>query len=516
MYTKHFGFEELPFSATPDPRFVYNSPVYDDVLNMLRYGIEARKGFIVVTGEAGTGKTTLLRRLMRSFSDRVNYAYIFNPRLEFIALLRAILKDLGTSSKATDKESMLEQLSDYVLEQHNKGRVVVLLFDEAQGLSDEVLEDLRLLGNIETDSEKLIQFILVGQPEIESRLDKPELCQFKQRISLRRVVNPLQANEVRPYLAARLDQVGYKGVELFSSAAIEQINRYSRGIPRLINSICDNALLRAYRAGAQTVTPELIDAAATELRLLVHLTQAVSRNNLARVEEQRDLAKLGAVTNAAGGDQENGTAKGDRPEAPRWFDARSYIRGHWAQLANSQPMRLSTGALMAVAILAWGLAILLPLRREPAVAPVGVLLDKAVDSAAPGIAKPQAPVEISSDRAAENVQPLPASVTPLPSLERSPDKHQQITEPSEETQPTVIVDAAKTIRRPSQGIFRVSNASFLRNKPTAKAEIIDTLPPGRRIEVTRLDGEYFRVRGLGNENILGYVHKEDAFFEPVQ
>jgi len=516
MYTKHFGFEELPFSATPDPRFVYNGPVYDDVLNMLRYGIEAKKGFILVTGEAGTGKTTLLRRLMLSFSDRVNYAYIINPRLSFSALLHAILKDLGIPANVTNKESMLEQLNNYVLEQHNKGRIVVLVFDEAQGLSDEVLEDLRLLGNLETNSEKLIQFILAGQPEIESRLDKPELCQFKQRISLRRLVNPLQSHEVGPYLHARLDQVAYKGVELFSPAAIERIKLYSRGIPRLINSICDNGLLRAYRAGAQTVAPELIDEAAGELRLLVDLSQAVTRNNSARVEEQRDMAKPGSVTNAGGGDRENDTAKADGSEGPSWLGAPSYVRGQWAKLTNLKQLTLSIGAVMALAVLAWGLAISSPLRREPAVARVGVLLDKAVDSAAPGIAEPQAPEEVSSDHFAGKVQPPPALVAPLTSVKRIPDEYEKTAELSDKTQPTVIVDSGKTFRRPSQGIFRVSNASFLRNKPTAKAEIIDTLPPGRRIEVTSLNGEYFRVRGLGKENIFGYVHKEDAFFEPVR
>ncbi len=167
MYRNHFGFEELPFSVTPDPRFIYNSANYEEVLGKLRYGIEAKKGFIVVSGEAGTGKTTLLRRLMRSFSDRIAYAYIFNPRLKFTSLLRAILKDLGIPARATDKESMLEQINEYVLRQHKQGRIVTWIFDEAQGLSDEVLEELRLLGNLETDSEKLIQIILVGQPELE-------------------------------------------------------------------------------------------------------------------------------------------------------------------------------------------------------------------------------------------------------------------------------------------------------------------------------------------------------------
>jgi general secretion pathway protein A len=293
MYCKHFGLKELPFNMTPNPRFVYKNAVAEEVLSKLRYGIEAKKGFFVLTGEAGTGKTTLLRLLMRSFPDTVAYAYIFNPRLKFSALLRALLNDLGIPATEADKASMLEQLNGYLLEQHKRGHIVTCILDEAQGLSDEVLEELRLLGNLETDSEKLIQIILVGQPELERRLDQAKLRQLKQRISHRHVLNPLQAHEVGPYLAARLNQAGYKGGQLFNPTAVERISYYSRGIPRLINSICDNALIRACRIGTHEITVELIDEAAVELRLL-EPSPEVMRGGLVSADHHAEGAVAGA------------------------------------------------------------------------------------------------------------------------------------------------------------------------------------------------------------------------------
>lgn len=267
MYENHFGFAELPFSVSPDPRFFYSNPVYREALVTLHYGIEARKGFVIITGEAGTGKTTLLRMLMHNLDSNIHTAFIFNPRLTFTALLRFILNDLGVTSSAKDRLKLTEQLNSHLIEQLKKGHTVALLVDEAQALSDEILEELRLLSNLETDQEKLIQIVLMGQPELESKLDQPELRQLKQRVTLRCRLLPLTQHEVGLYIASRVKTAGYEGQELFDPEAVEKITHYSNGIPRLVNVVCDNALVIASAASKNQVSAEMIEEVAHDLKL---------------------------------------------------------------------------------------------------------------------------------------------------------------------------------------------------------------------------------------------------------
>ena len=268
MYGEHFGFVELPFSVTPDPRFSYSNSLYREAFASLRYGIETRKGFIVITGEAGTGKTTLLRRLMRSVEATVHTAFIFNTHLSFTELLRLVLNDLGIASSARDRMTLMAQLNDYLIEQLEKDHIVSVLVDEAQDLSDEMLEELRLLSNLETDRAKLIQIVLMGQPELERKLDQPELRQLKQRVAMRCRLAPLSSDEVAPYINSRLHTVGYEGKELFDLGSVQKIALYSKGIPRLINVICDNALLIAYATSQSKVSPKIINEVARDLQLM--------------------------------------------------------------------------------------------------------------------------------------------------------------------------------------------------------------------------------------------------------
>ncbi|HSE89787.1 MAG TPA: AAA family ATPase, partial [Candidatus Binatia bacterium] len=267
MYKNYFGFGDLPFRVTPQPHFFYSNPVYREALATLRYGIEARKGFIVITGEVGTGKTTLLKLLMRSAESVIHTAFVFNPKLDFTGLLRFILKDFGIHPLSNDKYMLMEQLNDYLIQQFQMGHIVALLIDEAQQLSDGVLEELRLLSNLETEKEKLIQIVLMGQPELEQRLNRPKLRQLKQRVALHCRLAPLESPEIRQYIDLRLSTVGYEGDELFEAKVIERIAFYSKGIPRLINVICDNALLIAYGASKRKVSAEIIEEVAAELQL---------------------------------------------------------------------------------------------------------------------------------------------------------------------------------------------------------------------------------------------------------
>src|SRR5918999_2871687 len=268
MYSKHFGFEALPFCVTPDPRFFYSTEIYQDVLAGLEHGIDAKSAFIVVTGEVGTGKTTLLRRLIYCSADTVDYAFInVHSQLSCPAILRAILKDLRVPSASTDQQCLLEELGKHVLDRFTKGRSIALLFDEAQDLSDEILLELPVIWNLAIESEKLIPIVLMGQPELDTRFKSSKLRQLGQHITLWRRLAPFSDDDVGPYIATRLELVGYRGDELFEPAAIERLISRSNGIPRLINNICDNALLRAYRTSQHKVTAAMIDEIANQLRL---------------------------------------------------------------------------------------------------------------------------------------------------------------------------------------------------------------------------------------------------------
>ena len=272
LYDKHFGFLDLPFSITPNPRFPYDNAHYREAFATLRYGIEARKGFIVITGEVGTGKTTLLKAVMQSVESTVHTAFVFNPRLSFSQLLRSILTDLGISEPGQDRFTLMAKLNDYLIEQLKRDHIVAILIDEAQDLSDELLEEIRLLSNLETDRSRLIQIVLMGQPEFEQTLDQPHLRQLKQRIALRCRLTPLQRGEVGSYINYRLRTAGYQGKELFEAKAVEKISLSSQGIPRLINVICDNALLIAYASSKRKVSAEMIEEVARDLRLTVPAT----------------------------------------------------------------------------------------------------------------------------------------------------------------------------------------------------------------------------------------------------
>lgn len=267
MYNSYFGFPESPFNVTPDPRFFYTNPVYQEAFAALRYGIEAKKGFIVITGEVGTGKTTLLRKLMRNPGDTIHSVFIFNTLLSFPELLQLILHDLSLTPKEPTKVEMLQELNDYLMKQLKQGHVVSVLIDEAQNLSDESLEGLRLLSNLETDQEKLVQIVLMGQPELKAKLDQPALRQLKQRVAFQCRLAPLKNEEVGSYIDFRLRAAGYTGKDLFQPDAVQQIAFYSQGIPRLINIICDNALLIAYAGSQEIITADIIKEVGRDLRL---------------------------------------------------------------------------------------------------------------------------------------------------------------------------------------------------------------------------------------------------------
>jgi general secretion pathway protein A len=268
MYLKHFGFREAPFNLTPDPKFFYSSELHREALAALYYGIKSKKGFIVVTGEVGTGKTTVLRKLLQSLEATHHSVYIFNTLLTFDELLDYAVRDLGLEPARAGRAALVQQLNEFLLEKTKMGHIVSLLIDEAQQLNEEALEAIRFLSNLETDREKLLQIILVGQPELETKLNSFSLRQLKQRVSLWSRLDRLSVKDTETYIRHRLEVAGYQGPDIFEAPSIRLVTEYSSGTPRLINSICDNALLTAFAMSKKIVSGQIVQEVVRDLRLI--------------------------------------------------------------------------------------------------------------------------------------------------------------------------------------------------------------------------------------------------------
>ena len=265
MYLDFYGLRENPFNVTSDPNFLYFGKTHKDALSHLLYGINERKGFIEVTGEVGTGKTTICKAMLNQLENTTKTAFILNSNLSGTELLEAILEDYGLTATRKTKISLMRQLNTFLLEELRKSSNVVLVLDEAQNMKASTLEEIRLLSNLETDKEKLFQIILVGQPELRRKLDSAALRQLRQRIGVRFRINPLEADEIDKYIDHRLRVAGSDGSIRFDGEALEKIFRYSNGIPRLINLVCDKALLFGYVLETRAVRGDVIDKSILEI-----------------------------------------------------------------------------------------------------------------------------------------------------------------------------------------------------------------------------------------------------------
>ncbi len=268
MYNAFFGFSENPFSLSPDPAFFYRSEQHEEALANLVYGVQARKGFIVLSGEVGTGKTTMLECLRDYLEAQyMEFAFIFNSRINPEQFFEMIAYDLDLPCPRTSKTEVLFALNQLLVEQAQEGRTVVLIVDEAHNLDWDVLEEIRLLGNLENRNGKLLQIILAGQPELDRKLDAPNLRQLKQRIVLRCNLQPFTLRDAMEYMESRLEIAGMPKQEIFTEEMMAEIHLRSQGIPRLINAICDNLLLTAFAQESKVSTVEMLDEVCKDMRL---------------------------------------------------------------------------------------------------------------------------------------------------------------------------------------------------------------------------------------------------------
>ena len=268
MYKSYYGLKENPFNVNPDPRFLFLTKQIEEALTGLMYGIQTRKGFITLTGEVGTGKTTLVNRLLDWLHHRrARTAFLFNSRMNTNQLFDFILAEFDIPCETKSKSQQLMKLNQWLLERYRAGETVVLIIDEAQNLTYPVLEEVRLLTNLETSTEKLLQIVLSGQPELEERLKLPQVRQLRQRIMLRCKTAPLTKEQTHEYIVERLRIAGASGEPIFSPAAMDTVHIYSMGIPRVVNLLCEHSLVNAFVDQQRPIQPKIVEDVAREFQL---------------------------------------------------------------------------------------------------------------------------------------------------------------------------------------------------------------------------------------------------------
>jgi general secretion pathway protein A len=268
MYKEFFGLRANPFNVNPDPRYLFLTRHTEEALACLTYGIQSRKGFVLLTGEVGTGKTTLINKLLEWLRlQQVATAFIFNSRMNVPQFLDYMMADFGIPCDSKSKSQILQRLYNWLLDRYRAGETAVLIVDEAQNLTDEVLEEIRMLTNLETFTEKLLQIVLVGQPELEAKLKQPQLRQLRQRLTLRAKTHPLTIDETKAYVQQRLRIAGSDGRQIFDPEALTTIHKYSAGIPRVVNLLCEHCLVSAFVDQKSTITAQIVDAVAGDFDL---------------------------------------------------------------------------------------------------------------------------------------------------------------------------------------------------------------------------------------------------------
>jgi general secretion pathway protein A len=552
MYNNYFGFSESPFNITPSSRFYFRTPSCEEVLGIVHDGIETRKGVIAVTGLPGTGKTLLLKFLVRHLDPKVKTIIVHNPHTDLNGLLRLLLNQLDLCAAADDSTAMFDRLTDYLVEQRRNGGIVCLLIDEAQDLDENTLDELRLLANLDFEDEALLPIVLLGQPELNIKLDRPSARRIKQRMALFRHIYPLNHKETGPYIDSRLKVAKYEGPGLFDPEAIEKISDYSRGIPRLINSICDNSLMRAYTANQSVISPEIIDQVARELRIAAPRSPQKQPAPTGLSDFRTILHQLGTAEDlhgCSGGDTSMASDGKEPPKSdlysslgtdelthfyvmPRERSAISLFHSRWIPVAaaigllllvignivsSSQLAVIYSAASTANRIPVAGVPIPQPQqeRARDSVEPNGAAV--APQAAAPITSGPEQ-TQIAADQSKEERKADPRNAPAETNVKKTEPTNASQSELQPNTnappeQPARIPPDNRHDNKPPAVTVEVVGTSIVRDKPSGKAKIIGDLEPGSRVTVLAESRDYFLVRSMDTKSIRGYVHREDAFFK---
>jgi general secretion pathway protein A len=545
MYENYFNLRESPFNLTPDPRFFFINASVQEAFATLCHGIEQRKGIIIITGEAGTGKTTLLKRFIQNSPSRVHTACILDPHVTFGELLQCAFGAFGLSACSADRVTMVQQLSRYLVNELERDGIVTLLLDEAQDLDDAMLDELGLLSDLQKGGERLLQVVLVGQPLLDARLSSPSF-DLRQRVMLRSKLRALESEEIRSYIEYRLRVAGYSGETIFRTPAIERITAYSSGIPRLVNVICDNALLIACATAQRHVGVEIIDEVADDLQFAILPAQGVpwalkeptlpaARSATVPVDD-RILTVIGEIADDRAEDSSRLDITNRPPIVPQ------------ARTDLSKPPKIKgTGLMLGFAILALIIVgVIAAQQRSVSFEPMSANLTRVTQVIAPlpgRIYRVFMAREESADRDDiirytddERIEiPLPRRQTPalvpanqsrLPTARErdsiasfdasstpklvTPQTRSKNVRPGDNEQVNTVSTHRALIE------YLVVDDSFVRKQPTSEADILTTLHAGTRIQLVDRRGDYMQIRSRERGIAEGYVHKEDAFFERLK
>lgn len=563
MYQDYFGLSDLPFRVTPEPQFLFSNPAHRNAYAALRAGINSRRGLIVITGEIGTGKTTLLTTFLQSNMDpTLQTAVILNPSFSFAELLRFALRDLGIACSSDSETELLERFNQYTAEETARGRNLAVFLDEAQTISLDVLKQFLRLSNLDSDDKKLVQVILIGQPELDQKLNHPELGRLRQRVSLQQTLAPLTSDEVGGYIDFRLRQAGYQGKELFDSRAVQRIVLYSGGIPRLINIICDNALLIALGVSKKRVSADIIDEVAEDLHIKARPVSAPITSGLTgRNRVQRDVPALpsdenlfrpallgqryanrtlaasfaillifGLLTGVSsllydqgkhlvsrmasgaghffGPDTNNPVQVASTPA-----QGRDNAEDGWSDFKRSK-MEVSPVLMKNKEKTPDPSAI--PLRRNPSIyrdTPPVPAIGSVEDKVTPAPPKRSvAPSDgVVATRTIEPTDRRPIQAQPDPQVQRARGPQYWPHQPTGAKPPR-----ADREQRFFQGIFEVTADSLVFDEPRMESALLKTLPPGSQVRVEQKQGKFLLVRSLKDPEMSGYVHLDHAYFRRIR
>jgi general secretion pathway protein A len=573
VYNNHFGFSESPFNITPNARFYHRTQSCEEILKIVQHGIESRKGLIVVTGEPGTGKTLFVKFWERDLSPKVKAVIVQNPRTDFDRMLQLVLDRLDLHGVADDRTARLDQLTCHLIEQRSQGVIVCLLVDEAQDLDLGTLDELRLLANLEFEGDALLPIVLIGQPELNQKLDHPSATRIKQRIALTRSTHPLVRMEIAPYIQWRLKVAGFEQSGLFHPEAIDTIAAYSGGIPRMVNSICDNSLIRAYTENQKVISREIIDQVARDLRITApfslqrQFTRAklddtanasapigdgaayAAEERLFRASEQRRIlpevqaedirANLDANTapdvvaspeSAAGPGESSAGLPGLNSQTglsrdvvsvrARWYGGAAVVGLLLVLLDIMSSSRLPL--IYSAAATAQKATVLdassYSRSRGEERHNVGFIEARFATSPSTSMTATPRRIDIAASQPRQGLTgdassaPRNASRKKTGSVKAS---QEQATRDGEVRRANAADSLAANGNRNEAHpkTLRVIAASLLRKQPSASAAIVSALEPGSRVMVVATSGDFYQVRSLDKNPIRGYVHREDAFFE---